>query len=70
MRTAIRRSKRLAAVAALGCGFLFGGCDPTLRATAESGIIAASNALFSSFLTAAVQLILENNSDAGNNGTP
>ena len=38
----------------------FSGCDPTLRATFEAGIIDAVTAVFGSFLQAVVELITEN----------
>lgn len=43
----------------VGTSLLFGGCDPTLRATAENGIINLSQALLTSFLSAITQLIQE-----------
>ncbi len=32
------------------------GCDPTIRATVENGVISSSTALFGSFLRAAIEL--------------
>ncbi len=46
----------------LGTTFLFGDCDPTLRTTAENGIITAVNSLFAAFLQALVQLGAEDSS--------
>ncbi|MEW6249849.1 MAG: hypothetical protein AB1716_04325 [Planctomycetota bacterium] len=37
------------------------GCDPTLRATVENGVITASQSLFASFLQAVIQLNEEQN---------
>jgi hypothetical protein len=37
------------------------GCDPTIRATVENGVISLSQTLFGSFITALVQLAGEAN---------
>lgn len=44
------------AVAATGVTFFLGGCDPTLRATVETGIINVSTSLFGSILRALIEL--------------
>ncbi len=49
---------RLAMLAA-GSAFFLGGCDPTLRATVENGIISSSTAFLGSLLQAILQLVQE-----------
>lgn len=53
----IRRTRRYF-LAAIGSGttFLLSGCDPTIQATVEDGIITASNSLLAAFLRAIVEL--------------
>lgn len=45
----------------VGTSLLFGGCDPTLRATAENGIISVSQGLLGSLLLALTELFQESN---------
>lgn len=52
--------RRLALLAA-GTTFFLSGCDPQLRATVESGIIAVSTSLLGSLLQAFLQLAQEAN---------
>ncbi len=42
--------------AAVGTTFFLSGCDPTLRATVENGIINVSTGLFGAFLRALIEL--------------
>jgi hypothetical protein len=44
------------AAAALGVTYFLGGCDPTLQATTQSGIITLSQSVFAAFLRAWVAL--------------
>ncbi|MCG3125953.1 MAG: hypothetical protein CHACPFDD_00781 [Phycisphaerae bacterium] len=55
-----RRGKLVQLVlAVLGSGFIFGSCDPTLRATTEQGIIDVSTGLIGAYLQAFIQVALE-----------
>ena len=49
---------RLAAIMSGGL-FLLSGCDPTLRATVENGIITTSNSFLASLFQAALQVASE-----------
>lgn len=53
------------AAAALGTSLLLGGCDPTLRATVENGIINSSTAALGSVFAAMLQLFQEARADEG-----
>lgn len=56
----------------LGTAFILGGCDPTIQATVENGIITSANAALGSLFQAGLQLANEslannNNANANNN---
>lgn len=60
MKRSLTRAKLVRlALALLGSGLIFGSCDPTLRATAEDGIINVSSGLLGAYLQAFVQVALE-----------
>ncbi len=44
---------------AAGSTLILGGCDPTLRATVENGIISSSTAFLGALLQAIMQLVQE-----------
>jgi len=46
-------------ILAAGSALFLGGCDPTLRATVEDGIISSSTAFLGSLLQAILQLVQE-----------
>lgn len=48
-------------IAAWLCGstLFLGGCDPTLRATVEDGIIASATSFTTSFMAALIQVLTE-----------
>lgn len=50
---------------AAGSALLLGGCDPTIQATVENGIITATNSLIASFFQAVLQLSQESNTTQG-----
>lgn len=56
-----RKRKLRSFIAAMACGsaFLLGGCDPTLRATTENGIINLSTALLNALVQATIQVYQE-----------
>jgi len=56
-----RPISRLVLVA--GTTLFLGGCDPTLRATVENGIINVSTSLFGAFLRALIELGQEAQAD-------
>ncbi len=43
---------------------LVSGCDPTIKATVEDGVITVSQSLFGAFITALIQLAGEANTTA------
>lgn len=47
------------ASAALGTTLQLGGCDPTIRATVESGIINATTSFLTTFYQALFQVLIE-----------
>lgn len=55
-RFVARARRALLALSGAGTVALFEGCDPTLRATAEDGIITTANGLFASLLRALIEL--------------
>lgn len=60
MRTSHTRARGGWLIAAVcGLALLGSGCDATLKATLEDGIITTSQSLFSSFLTAMIELAQE-----------
>lgn len=54
-------NRTLAKAAAWLCGstLFLGGCDPTLRATVEDGIIASATSFTTSFMAALIQVLTE-----------
>lgn len=48
-----------AIVALSGGAFILGGCDPTIQATVENGIITTTNSLLASLLQAVLQVATE-----------
>jgi hypothetical protein len=46
-------------LAVCGLALLVSGCDPTLQATVENGIISTSQSVFGSVLNAVIQLAQE-----------
>jgi hypothetical protein len=50
---------------AAGSALLLGGCDPTIQATVENGIITATNSLIASFFQAVLQLSQESDTTQG-----
>lgn len=62
-RNARGRQWRLAAALAAGLAFL-SGCDPTLQATIEDGIITASSSFVGALIRALIELASEANAAA------
>ena len=58
---ASRRIRVFIAASLLGASFFLGGCDPTLRATTEQGIINLSTTALSSVFAALIELATEAN---------
>lgn len=54
-----RRMRRLAPI--LAGVFLLGGCNPTIQATVESGIISSSQAVLNAFFGAIVNILTNPN---------
>jgi len=52
---AYRFARRFAPLT-IGSTFILGGCDPTIQATVENGIISASTSFLGAFLQALVQV--------------
>lgn len=54
-------NKAMLKIAAWLCGttFILGGCDPTLQATVEDGIIASATSFTTSFMAALIQVLTE-----------
>jgi hypothetical protein len=64
MRNQFWNRARLAlAGGATGTLFQFGGCDPTVRAALEDGIISLANSLLAAVLQAILQLFQEGQRD-------
>jgi hypothetical protein len=55
----MHRWTRALAVAALGTTVLLGDCDPTIRATVESGIINSTTSFLTAFYQALLQVFQE-----------
>ncbi len=60
MRRMMQRGHLIRLAAMLSGGlFILGGCDPTLQATVENGIITTSNSLLASLFQAVLQVAAE-----------
>jgi hypothetical protein len=60
MNKRLWHARWIRAILVLGGGaFILGGCDPTIQATVENGIITTTNSLLASLLQAALQVATE-----------
>jgi hypothetical protein len=69
-RPIVRWRRRSLAALLVGSSALLTGCDPTLRATVEQGIITSSTSLLTSFYQALLQVIIEENQSDPNAADP
>jgi hypothetical protein len=67
MRARLGRTGERLLVLIVSVGLLtMAGCDPTLKATVESGVITASQSLFGAFIQAVIQVAQE--TETGSSG--
>jgi hypothetical protein len=58
-----RRGRTLLALLVMSSSLMSSGCDPTIRATVENGVINTSTAALASLFQAGLQLFIESRQD-------